>query len=310
MSNSIIEWLCENCGFSESVLTELRNSSLEELYNIYEIRARKGHRRRVIEEPIPLLKKVQQALIPLYREYPLHAACTARKGSSFVENAKAHEGAKHVLKVDIRKCYPSTTFDHLHNAIQAVIDDVPVYVRNLWHDGLRFCLIPSKLLPNYVPWVLPTGAPTSPILCNIALTPLDYLVASLVERHGYTYTRYMDDLIISTKNKDRLWSILSGVDMLIRSRNYEINQKKTRWLMTEAGNEKVIITGVRIGRGSKVPREFRRTLRAKLQNLAKQGKDLDAEAIGCLAYVKSIDKEKYGQFLSYYERRRQYEPDP
>ena len=79
--------------------------------------------------------------------------------------------------------------------------------------------------------------------------------------------------------------------------------------MTDCGNDKLIVTGVRVGRGSKVPRDFKRKLRSKLQNLARTGESLDPEAKGCLAYVKSIDEEEYGQFMSYYERRRQYEPN-
>jgi len=300
MPSNIIQWLHQKYGLKESYLEELWSTNPKDLYHRYEIRSCRGHRRRLIEEPIPELKEVQRTLLPLFEEFPLHQACMSRRGRSFVENAAAHEGAKHILKVDIRKCFSSTTDAHLWSSLDSINTDQYL----LWISGLHFCLISGKQ-PN-LPRVLPTGAPTSPILCNIALTPLDYQIEALVKPFGYTYTRYMDDLTISTKDKDRIWTLLNGIEMLIRSEDYKVNRKKTKWLMTKAGNEKVIVTGVRMGRGSKVPKEFRKMLRAKLQNLAMEEKDLDPEAIGCLAYVKSIDEGKYSQFLSYYEKRRQY----
>lgn len=298
----IIPWLVVRGGFDTHKLEELWSTDSRDLYNTFEIRAGRGHRRRVIEEPVQELKEIQKTLIPLYEQFPFHPACTAIKGRSISDNALPHKDAKHVLKVDIRKCYPSTTTGHLHSALQRHIHDTTL--KNFMISGLHFCF----LLKNER-MVLPTGAPTSPLLCNMALTSMDEEIAMRVEGLGYTYTRYMDDLTISTKNNNRMWSLLYNIEHTIFSYHYKMNKRKTRWLMNECGNDKLIVTGVRVAKGRIVPKEFRRMLRAKMQNLAKEGRPLDPETRGCLAYIKSIDQEEYKKFNLYWQRRRQYAPN-
>ena len=55
---------------------------------------------------------------------------------------------------------------------------------------------------------LPQGAPTSPILANIAMIPLDYELEMECINKGYKYSRFADDIIIS----HGLFYDKSGVD--------------------------------------------------------------------------------------------------
>ena len=45
---------------------------------------------------------------------------------------------------------------------------------------------------------LPQGAPTSPILANFAALSLDRKISNACLVRSWTYTRYADDLVIST----------------------------------------------------------------------------------------------------------------
>jgi RNA-directed DNA polymerase len=52
---------------------------------------------------------------------------------------------------------------------------------------------------NAIEGVLPQGAPTSPMLSNVAMRDLDHRLYDFAGVNGFVYTRYSDDLIFSTK---------------------------------------------------------------------------------------------------------------
>lgn len=287
----IRDHLLSSC-FSEESIEEVKSSENIDLYKVFPIK-QKG-KTRVIEEPIKILKIIQQSLIPLFSKITLHPSCMAKKGKSILDNANQHMGAENLLKVDIRKCYPSITIQHLVRSLTLIDSDLLEDLEMLSH--LCFIQKDDKL-------VLPTGAPTSPILCNIALYALDLEIEKVAMEHGYTYTRYIDDMIFSNQDKERHWNLKTEVEKIVKSYNLMPNFKKSKWARP---TDKMVVTGVRLNGKSRVPKDFSRLLRAKLQNLAKEKKDIDQETRGCLAYVQSIDPDKYDDFMKYYERRVNY----
>lgn len=299
---ALTDYLCRR-GHPSSQIMIWGSMNDSHRYRVYEIRQGRSGKRRVIEEPVEELKRIQKDLVPLFEHFPFDPACVARRGHGVSCNAAAHEGAKHVLRVDISKCYPSTTEDMITDALDRYMPDNDK--KTLMFQAIHQFGVYRK--NNVGKAILPTGAPTSPILCNIALTPIDDYIQGIAQNNGYAYTRYMDDIHISTKSENRDWSLLDNINDLLKQAGYKMNKKKSRWLWANT-NDAMNITGVRLGTGPKVPRQFRRMIRAKLQNLAKQGKNLDAETKGCLAYIKSIDETRFHQLLEYYERRRAYAP--
>lgn len=262
-------------------------------YHCYHIK--QNDKSRQIEEPIDELKELQYALLPLLLEYPLHKASYSVRGKGVKANAEVHQGAEHILRVDIKGCYQAVTKDHLAEAWMRSEEWLA-----LW-QFIDLCLIKyrGKL-------ILPTGAPTSPILCNIALTPLDQQVSRLAEVEGYRYTRYLDDLVLSTDNPKRKWELLDEITWLVEQAGMKTNKKKCRW--TRKNVDSLRVTGVTIGERNSASRELRKQLRARLNNLARDGLKLDAVTTGYLAYIKSIDEEAYTKLMDYYQKRRRYVP--
>lgn len=274
------------------------------MYKVYGIKQGKKGKIRQIEEPVPELKRMQRLLVPLFEQYfPFAPNCTAKRGSSARANAEAHQGATHILTIDIKKCYPSIKGQHIFQAIDVFVNSHVSKV--IMCDAVRMGLfIPRGKVEGH----LSTGAPTSPILCNVALTILDMLVLEMLETEypgKYTYTRYLDDLVISTAEPQRDWEIKGKVENIIRRGGFRPHPQKSKW-QTNNKKDPCIVTGVRIDQKNVVPRKFRRIVRARLQNLAKAGQDLDAETRGCLAYIKSVDPERYDSLLEYFERRKSY----
>lgn len=276
-------------------------------YLVYKIRQGKRGKLRPIQQPVPWLMDLQRKFIPHLEKYPFHSACMARKGRNIADNAAVHADAKYVLRVDISKCYPSVTGRLVGKGLDMV--------RGRWIDegknwrNVAIGIANMGLWDSGTDWVLPTGAPTSPLLCNIALTPIDEEISKVAKDMGYQYTRYIDDLHLSTTHDKRDWSILDIVKAIVEKRKLKINQDKTRWYTVKG--DPVIITGVRISGPSRTPKGFKRMLRARLNNLARENKEIDAETRGCLAYIKSIDPERHDALLDYYQRRLKYVPkDP
>jgi len=275
-------------------------------YKVYKIRQGKRGKLRNIEEPVEDLKRIQRAMIPLFEEvYRFSPACTARKGFSAPRNAALHRHAKHLLKVDIKNCYLTTAalqvFRGFGLAEKYLSSEVYKFLQTMIWYGMYGN-------PRSASKILPTGAPTSPLLCNIALTPVDFLVESYLQKEygdKYTYTRYLDDLIISTTHDKRDWNILHKIESIIMRGGWTINKKKSKWY-TSNESDKPVVTGVRVGDSYGVPREFHRKVRARLQNLAMEGREIDAETQGCLAYIKSVDLGRYNQLILYYDRRKDY----
>lgn len=90
----------------------------------------------------------------------------------------------------------------LSQQIKSVVEEDQCFFRSI-HDGAALTTqstSPWQLEKNMVPMnyrILPQGAPTSPLLCNIALRGVDRQVARYCATVGLNYTRYADDLAFS-----------------------------------------------------------------------------------------------------------------
>jgi len=294
MRRTLLNILQGETGLSEERILQIANNPDEE-YKRYKIR--QGKKLRQIEEPKEELKALQTAYLPLLVDYPLDNACVARPGLGVADNARVHTGARYLLKVDIKGCYQAIRY-------QTTMRSFPA--GEWWSivkSGLKLGFCRQSPLD---PWMLPTGAPTSPILCNIALTPLDKELSAIAREENYRYTRYLDDMIFSTTAARRKWSLIDEVTERIRNHGYKPNQKKTRWLTRDT--DVLAVTGVSVGRMNAASREIKRSTRTRLFQLAMAGLPIDQYTQGYLAYIKSIDEYAYVKLLNYYQRkRREYE---
>jgi hypothetical protein len=267
-------------------------------YEVYYIGQKNSNKRRLIQQPTSSLKKIQKNLIGLYEMYPLHKSCTCKKGSSPLDAALPHLGAKYLLKVDLSDCYQHITYEKVLERITKGYPDNSFKQEMI--NNLPYCFIPwnGKL-------VLPTGAPTSPILCNIVLSAIDYYVAQAAERYGYAYTRYMDDLNLSTTSNERYWLLMNIVKGMIIGAGYPVNKKKTKWY-GKGNNDAKIVAGVSLESISR--RQIKRLIRARLQNLAVNKDPIDSVTAGYLAYINSIDPKTCSNLHDYYHKRLEHVP--
>lgn len=112
------------------------------------------------------------------------------------------------------------------------------------------------------------GLPTSPLLANIAGHSIDKSIIGHIDRfsHGAVYTRYADDLTISTNDKVYCDMLLEDIPDLCEFWGFPVNNRKTKLQAASAGRR--IVTGVAVDDSAVYPtRAVKRRLRAaKHQN--------------------------------------------
>lgn len=262
-----------------------------QFYKVYKIRQGRRGKLRQIEEPIPELMHYQKYALDKIEKIPElqpHSTATAVKGKSILDNANVHEDCKYILRIDLKSCYQTINKFHIVEAD---------YCSLLLSKAI--CLDALLYRDKNNNKILPTGAPTSPFLCNLALRPLDIELNNLAEKYGYAYTRYIDDMHFSTKNSQRYWGLLNEATQIIESHKLIVNKKKSKWF-TNDGSDFIVVTGVRICQEKKVPRPLRRKVRTMLFQHAAKQKPLSKELQGYMAHIYSIDPNTHESMMQKY----------
>lgn len=135
---------------------------------------------------------------------------------------------------------------------------------------------------------LPQGAPTSPMLANLAVVSFDREVATIAADAGLVYTRYADDLFLSTRgefSRERAAGVIGKVYESMGGVGLSPNIAKTR--VSPPGTRKMVLgLGVESHRPT-LPRAFRDRLRQHLHymNRADVGPERHATQRGFASVV-------------------------
>jgi RNA-directed DNA polymerase len=120
---------------------------------------------------------------------------------------------------------------------------------------------------------LPQGSPASGYLANLAFKSLDRKITDYLNEIGFTYTRYSDDILISTQDvpfsRDLAAEIIQKVQTFLTSGGFTLNRAKTRILTP--GSRKSYLGLIVSGPMTRLPREVRERLTAELRDIEKFG---------------------------------------
>lgn len=116
-----------------------------------------------------------------------------RKGVSTRAAVERHALSRHFFVTDIESFFPSITRDMVRNTITSAMAEIPIADLS---DHLEHIL---DLL--CVDEALPIGFSTSPGLSNAALHPFDIAFHARCQQIGAIYTRYADDIILSSGDR-------------------------------------------------------------------------------------------------------------
>jgi hypothetical protein len=109
----------------------------------------------------------------------------------------------------------------------------------------------------------PQGAPTSPMLSNLAMNLFDSEVIGIAKKHGLVYSRYADDLCLSTAdkefNREKAKTIINAIYKEMMKIGLAPNITKTQ--IIPAGARKIVLGLLVDGEVPKLSRAFRSKLR-------------------------------------------------
>lgn len=189
---TIIEQILADLPFTVAELGSLIRTAPQR-YKTHFIEKRNNRGRRLISQPTAEIKLIQRwALTKVLVTLPVHGAAKAYvRGRGIGDHAAPHKDAKYLLKLDFKDFFPSiksTDFiQHIRAFSSLDHEDAEVLARILFYrhpqlSGLRLSI----------------GAPSSPAVSNTIMFPFDQRIEAFCQSHGLNYSRYADDLALST----------------------------------------------------------------------------------------------------------------
>ena len=133
------------------------------------------------------------------------------------------------LKTDFSNFFGNTTPEFAHNMLRMIYPFSELYKYPAGEDAIRKALDLCFLNGG-----LPQGTPISPMLTNLLMIPIDHRLSntltSFQDGKHYVYTRYADDMLISSKYQFQPEEITEYISSVLREFQapFSIKNEKTR----------------------------------------------------------------------------------
>jgi RNA-directed DNA polymerase len=264
-----------DASFLTNVLYRLKPATQYTSFNI----PKKSGGFRTIHAPSEELKSLQKSLSFLLQDCAQEL--NEAKGRTFkstlshgfvrersiLTNAVMHLNKKNVLNIDLKDFFDGFNFGR---------------VRGFFISNKAFQLDPA--VATVIAQIachnnkLPQGSPCSPVITNLITHSLDIRLASLAKDNSCTYTRYADDITISTREIKFPVSLMSEeaggyspgirLESEIKRAGFEINTIKTRIQYRDSRQD---VTGLIVNKKPGVKCEYWRTVRSQCHALFSTG---------------------------------------
>ena len=180
---------------------------------------------------------------------------------SVVTNANVHKGQNYILNIDLKDFFPSIEQPRIWKRLQLKPFNFPIPVANVLAGMCS--MKETRTLEDGTKkdfYVLPQGAPTSPVITNMICDTLDRRLAGLAKRFGLHYTRYADDITFSSMHNvyQKDGDFRKELVRIIQSQGFTINENKTR-LQKIGGRQEV--TGIIVSDKLNVTKKYVRDIR-------------------------------------------------
>ena len=258
-------------------------------YRLFRIRKRvtTGSKRyRIICVPDPLLLRTQTWIARnILRTARPHLASTAfAQGDDVVSAAQVHCEARWLIKLDVESFFESITEISAYRVFHG-LGYQPLVAFELGRLCTRvrqlhgICKNPrwrsrswNKKIPAYSSrelGYLPQGAPTSPMLSNLSVVGFDDEIDSIARQHGLRYSRYADDISLSTRSasfsRSESVGVMRQVYKAMVQHGLSPNRGKTQ--IRPPGSRKIVLGLLVDGPRPRLTKEFKSRVRMHLYYL-------------------------------------------
>ena len=299
-------------------------------YNYFEIEKKSGGTRKIAaprnRSYMMLLRCVNIMLKSIYT--PSDYAKGFTEGRSVVTNANAHIGQNYIFNIDLKDFFSSIEQPRIWKRFQLKPFYFPVTIANVLAGlcSMRETYVDDTGETSYK-YILPQGAPTSPIITNMICDNLDRRLAGLAKRFGIHYSRYADDITFSSMHyvyaKDG--DFRTELERIISDQGFTINISKTRLQKRGSRQE---VTGIIVSNKLNVTKKYTREIRSLLYIWEKYGytkalfkymqkhnmciKNENANLVnflkGKLQYLKMVKGGKDSVYLKLYKKYSELTP--
>ncbi len=266
-------------------------------YRIYTIPKNSGGKRE-IRQPNKTVKAIQawilRSILDKLESSPYATAYVRRKGLS--DNVLPHRFNRYFICIDLKDFFPSISSRRV-----AKVFSLLGYSRSAATILSRLCTCKGNL---------PQGAVTSPALSNLIASKLDRRIAGYTSKRNIVYTRYSDDITLSSNNRRELIKSLPVILNIIKTEHFKPNLDKLRVL---GPRRRCYITGLvknsqeaKFGIGKWKKSRMRAVMHHHVFNLKTDVKyTSETSILGWLNYVEHIDRDSYAQMNRYWNRLRE-----
>jgi hypothetical protein len=218
---------------------------------------------------------IAQNILNAIEPHPASFAFAPRR--NLMGAASCHAGCHWLVKLDLRNFFEAISERQVYRVFKGL-----GYGALVSFELARLCTRrpplpdirwknPASALPHPPgpPGFLPQGAPSSPMLANLAIYQLDDRLQTLADSKGWIYTRYADDLAFSTSAP----TIRGQASAIAREANREVRAfglvcNETKTAIVPPGARKILL-GVLVDRfDPKLTRAFRNNIETHLYALS------------------------------------------
>lgn len=211
-------------------------------------------------EPLKTLQtRIQKTFFKTKFEFPSYITGSV-KGNDFKTNAEQHLNAHILFSEDISSFFPS---------INAVV------VFKIWSSLFNFPKDIAQILTELTTRAgfLPQGSPTSSFIANCVFFEDEPDLVDFYRARGMTYTRYVDDVCISSKvpiQAEDKTIILSKFYGMLKKNGFQPKRSKHS-ITTKSTQSKMKVTNIIVGFNLvKLTRESRNKINKEIYEFSKQ----------------------------------------
>lgn len=274
---------------SSDILKLIKKSPYQ--YKHYTIQKRTGGVRDIYH-PSANLKVIQRWLISnLLNNLPVHESVYSYvSGRCIRSHAELHVHSNYLIRLDFKDFFPSIDHDWLAIFFLKQIKNKTLPIdRDLLENILK---IVCRYDQKNGGLALSIGAPTSPLISNAIFYDADVEISELCAKQNCIYSRYADDIYLSSKEKDVLAGVRNNVyDICFRlTPKLKFNTKKE---INVSKKMKRMVTGLVItpDRKLSIGRQLKRSIKTKIF-LYKQGRleeDDFRHLCGIVSYIHDVE---------------------